>query len=321
MKIKFTNQGTLRTFKNFAQSLDLSDQKILNVQLDEKWVVVHPAHLVIAAALAQKVGKENAFISENAPNSALYLDRMGLYNFFSTESPFKSYEKNDPSGRFVPISTIKTPQDQTDFINDVIPLLHLSEKNSSIIKYVLGELIRNVLEHSYSKHGAVVAAQYYKKSNHVSIAICDTGIGLWKSLKLWHPQTDKDALELALTPGVSGTTRKEGGTAENAGAGLFFTKSIAKTARSYFSIYSGNAAYTLLKTRTDQKTPKLIANPFLEHNALTTSAPRFDGTLVAIDIALDNTKEFNELLEEIGDVYENAVIERRRANMRKPNFI
>ena len=321
MKIKFTNQGTLRSFKSFAQSLDFSDPEVLNVQLDEKWVVVHPAHLVLAAALALKVGKESAFISENAPSSALYLDRMGLYDFFSTESPFGSYAKNDPSGRFVPISVVKTPRDQTDFINDVIPLLHLNEKNSSIIKYVLGELIRNVLEHSYSEHGAVVAAQYYKKSNHISVAICDTGIGLWKSLQLWHPRTDKDALELALTPGISGTTRKEGGTAENAGAGLFFTKSIAKISRSYFSIYSGRAAYTLLKTRTDQKTPKLVANPFFEHHALTTSAPRFEGTLVAVDIALDNTKEFNELLGEIGDVYESAVIERRRAQMRKPNFI
>ena len=38
----------------------------------------------------------------------------------------------------------------------------------------------------------------------------------------WHPATDIDAIKLALTPGISGTTRQEGGTDDNAGAGLFF---------------------------------------------------------------------------------------------------
>ncbi|EKD47873.1 MAG: hypothetical protein ACD_65C00239G0001, partial [uncultured bacterium] len=39
----------------------------------------------------------------------------------------------------------------------------------------MSELVRNVLEHSMSKHGAIVSAQYYKKSNTVRIGIADTG--------------------------------------------------------------------------------------------------------------------------------------------------
>lgn len=321
MNIKFSNQGSLRNIKNFFESSDLSDTKDLHISLHEKWVNVHPAHLVFAAALALQAGRENSTIDKNPPRSALYLDRMGLYDFLNTPSPFEAYRKKDPSGRFVPLSIIRNEEDQTNFITEMIPLLHLSEKNSRIITYIIGELVRNVLEHSYSKDGAIVAAQYYKKDHRIGIAICDTGIGLWKSLQLWHPRTDREALELALTPGISGTTLREGGTEQNAGAGLFFTKSIAKISRGYFSIYSGDSIYTLLKTRSDQKTPKLVANPFSEHHAFSDQPPRFSGTLVAIDIPLDNTKKFQTLLEEIGNIYESAIRERKNARIRKPNFI
>ena len=207
------------------------------------------------------------------------------------------------------------------FSCSIIPLFHLSAKSSRILSYIVGELIRNVLEHSCSKHGAVVVAQYYKDSNRICFAICDTGIGLWKSLSLWAPKTDKEAIRLALTPGVSGTTLKEGGTSENAGAGLFFTRAIVKITRGNFVIYSGNSEYTLLKQRPDLVKTKIFADPFDEHCSYTESAPRFDGTLVAVDLKLDDTPEFQTLLSQIGEVYEAAVQERKKEKFRKPNFI
>lgn len=152
-----------------------------------------------------------------------------------------------PRGVFSPITFINNSTDQSRFITEMVPLLHLRDNDASTIKYIIGELVRNVLEHSFSREGVVVAAQYFKNTNRISLAICDTGIGLWKALQIWHPRTDEEAIKLALTPGIFGTTRKEGGTSENAGAGLFFIKSIAKTTRSNFVIYSGTAAYILKK--------------------------------------------------------------------------
>ena len=321
MKIHFTNQGTLQNFRNFAETLDFSEPEKLVVTMDKNWVNANPAQLALTAALALKVGKNNAKIEGVVPKSARYLDRMGLYKFFSTDSPFDEYKHNDPSGRFVPISVIKNGGDQSKFVTEIIPLYHLNEENSRILSYIIGELVRNVLEHSYSKDGAVVAAQYYKDSNRISFAICDTGIGLWKSLQLWHPRTDKEALSLALTPGVSGTTLKLGGTAENGGAGLFFIKSIAKISRGYFVIMSGNSSYTLLKTRPDIRN-KLNADPFEDHYAFSDKVSRFDGTLVAVDLKLDDTPELQKLLDEIGDIYDSAVKEQKSKRViRKPNFI
>jgi len=321
MRIYFSNQGNLRYFSHFVKRLNFDDTTKLEIATDERWVNVHPAYLTLAAALAKQVGKEQSKIISKVPESARYLDRMGLYKLISTSSPFNKYNHKDPSGRFIPITFIKTVEDQSNFISDMVPLLHLDENNASTIKYIIGELVRNVLEHAYSEDGAVVAAQYFKNTNRISLAICDTGIGLWKGLKIWHPRTDEDAIRLALTPGISGTTRKEGGTSENAGAGLFFIKSMAKTTRSNFAIYSGNASYMLKKTRSDQKTPVLKADPFEDACVRDTGLAKFSGTLVAVDISLDTTVEFKQMLDMIGNVYEDAIHKRREQKFRKPNFI
>lgn len=321
MRIYFSNQGNLRYFGHFVRTLDFNDAAKLEIATDERWVNVHPAHLVLAAALAKKVGRENSEIISNVPESGRYLDRMGLYNLVKTPSPFGEYEHKDPSGRFIPITFIKTTADQSSFVSEMVPLLHLEENDASTIKYIIGELVRNVLEHARASDGAVVAAQYFKNTNRISLAICDTGIGLWKGLQIWHPRMDEDAIQLALTPGISGTTRREGGTPENAGAGLFFIKSIAKTTRSNFAIYSGDAAYILKKTRPDQKKPVLKADPFTDPCVRETNLARFDGTLVAVDISLDATVEFKQMLDMISDVYDEAIHERRAQKFRKPNFI
>lgn len=321
MKVYLTNQGHLRNFRGFIESLDLSESKKLEIHMRSGWVAVHPAHLVLMAALALKVGKSAATIMGETPSSGAYLDRMGLYNLIATPSPFK-YEKKEEAGRFVPITVIKTAEDQSRFITDFIPLLHLSEKNAKVVKYIIGELVRNVLEHAAAKNGAIVAAQYYEKTNRVSIGICDTGIGIKRSLEAsWHPENDLAALRLALTPGITGTTRKEGGTAENAGAGLFFIKSIAKITRNYFAIYSGNAEYTLLKHDKRSEKPRLYADPNRDPHNETVSASDFVGTLVAVDISLDETPEFTDLLASIGEVYDKAIRERKREKYRKPRFV
>lgn len=322
MKLFLSNQGNLRNFRGFAQSLDLSNLDTLEISTHDKWVTVHPANLVLAAALAMRVGKEHAEITGDVPDTGRYLDRMGLYDVTKTASPF-SYRKKEEAGRFVPIKVIKTSDDQSRFITDMIPLLHLSEENAIVVKYVIGELVRNVLEHSLAPDGAIVAAQYYKKTNRVSIGICDTGIGVWKSMHTyWHPKNDIAAIKLALTPGITGTTRKEGGTSENAGAGLFFIKSIAKITRNYFVIYSGSGAYTLLKHNKRIKgMPRLYADPDRDPHSETNIAPSFDGTLVAVDISLTETPEFNDLLVRIGEVYDKAIRERKRGKYKEPRFI
>src|SRR4029077_8549798 len=110
------------------------------------------------------------------------------------------------------------------------------------------EMVRNVLEHSQSPVGAFACAQYYAKDRRVSIGIADAGIGICSHMGRFHKiSSEKNAIGLALQPGITGTTSRIGGTERNAGAGLFFTKSIASISRNMFILYSGHSAYRLMK--------------------------------------------------------------------------
>ena len=324
MKIYLSNSDYLGNFNAFLSRLDLSDDSKLLIKTHPKWINVHPAVLAFVATLALKVGKENVIIPDLTASSGLYLDRMGLFNYTTQKSPYNFNEK-DPAGRFIPLTTIKTPADQSKFITDIIPLLHLPPAKTDAIKYVIGELVRNVLEHSYARNGAIVAAQYYKKSNTIRIGICDGGIGIRKSLEhFWakHAQTDLEAIKWALNPGVSGTTTHEGGTGDNAGAGLYFVKSIAKIARNYFMIYSGTGVYKLLLRDKRSRNPRLTINPDDDRHSECDDAPFFQGTLVAIDLTLDSDlDEFDKLLTKIRDSYGAAIRLRRERKYKRFKFV
>src|SRR6266550_812687 len=300
MKIHLSNDDYLRNFDAFLRSFDSSNPDRLEITTHDKWINVHPVVLTMIAALGMTIKSENIRIDNVIAPSGHYLDRMGLFRILGIPSPF-SISEHEPAGRFIPLTVIKTQTEQTKFITEMIPLLHLAPQQADAIKYTVGELVRNVLEHSESKNGAVVAAQYYQKSNIIRLGLCDTGVGIWKTItQSWPARTDIDAIKLALTPGITGTTKREGGTDSNAGAGLFFIKSMAMVGRDYFLIYSGKGIYRLLKRRPTKRLPRLRANPDDDKHAETNRAPNFPGTVVGIDITLDQTNEFTTLLSVIG---------------------
>lgn len=129
-----------------------------------------------------------------------------------------------------------------------------------------------------------------------------------------------DALQLALTPGVTGTTRREGGSEFNAGAGLFLIKSIAQVNRDFFMIYSGRAMYKLLKRKAKSRI-KLHADPLQDPHSFEKDLPCWPGTVVGIDISLEDTKEFRSMLDFIWETYKEAIKERKKAKYKKVKFI
>lgn len=322
MKVFLSYRDYLRNFESFLREFYPSNPNELIIETHDKWVNVHPVVLTMITALSRTVPPEKININDITATSGHYLTRMGFFEMLGKESPF-SIKEHESAGRFIPITQIKNPAEQTKFITEMIPLLHLSPQHADAIKYTVGELVRNVLEHASAPNGAFVAAQYYHDANMVRLGICDTGVGIRKTInQSWTAATDIAAIKLALTPGITGTTRREGGTDVNAGAGLFFIKSMAMVARDYFVIYSGTGLYKL--TKRDKRTkglPRLRTNPADDKHAETNEAPQFPGTVVGIDISLDQTSEFTELLAIIRNAYTKAVKERKKERYKKPIFI
>ncbi len=271
------------------------------------------------AALGMNLKPAQIHCAPLEAKSKHYVERMGLFKMLGISSGMHIVE-HEPSGRFIPLTQVRNSKELTAFITDMVPLLHVEPKKVEPIRYIVSELVRNVLEHANSAQGAVVAAQYYTKSNSIRIGIADTGIGIHESINQSHQaQTDLEAIRLALTPGITGTTSKEGGTEQNAGAGLFFIKSIATSTRDFFVLYSGNAMYKLLKS--SPKRRALHADPFQDRHTANADYPPWQGTTVGIDLSLDENPDFTALLGAIHDTYIQTLRERKKASHRRPQFI
>ena len=321
MKVHLPNSAFLGNIDPFLRTFDSSKTNKLEITANKKWISIHPVVLSMVAALGLSINTSNIHCETLEATSKHYLERMGLFKLLKLESGMDITE-HDPAGRFIPLTQINNSEGLTKFITDMIPLLHLEPKQAEPIKYIVSELVRNVLEHSQSQSGAVLSAQYYKKSNTIRIGIADTGVGIKKTINISHPATTHlESIKLALIPGITGTTRKEGGTEFNAGAGLFFIKSIAKVNRDFFMIYSGNAMYKLLKTKSESKRIKLYADPFKDRHSKCDDLPLWNGTAVGIDISLDATEKFSNLLELIRNIYIKTMRERKKSKHKRPKFI
>ncbi len=277
--------------------------------------------MLTALGLKMRSERKEIKFHELTATSKHYFERMGLFRLLGLDSKIKITE-HEPAGRFIPIQIIKNSIQLDKFIAEMVPLLHLEPKKVEPIRYVIFELVRNVFEHANSKEGAVLCAQYYQKSNTIRIGVTDNGIGIKKSIGRSYPTKDDiEAISLALTPGITGTTTRIGGTESNAGAGLFFTKSLAKINRDFFMIYSGKGMYKLLKNPKNKKEIKLVANPLKDHSSYDCDYPYWQGTVVGIDLCLDEHVDFNNLLDLIRDFYYKARKERIKEKYKKPRFI
>jgi anti-sigma regulatory factor (Ser/Thr protein kinase) len=320
MKVHLPNSAFLGNIDPFLRSFDTSDPTMLTITTNKKWISIHPVVLAMVAATGLSVPPQQIYCQKLEAASKHYLKRMGLFKMLRIPSDI-SVTEHEPAGRFIPLTQIKTSEELTRFITDMIPLLHLDKHQADPIKYIISELVRNALEHARSDIGAIVSAQYYKKSNTIRVGIADTGIGVKKTITLAHTaHTHLDALRLALTPGITGMTRREGGTELNAGAGLFFIKSIARVNRDFFMIYSGTAMYKLLKAKPRKNHIRLYADPLKDRHSKGNDFPLWKGTCIGIDMTLDDTEEFTVLLEYIRKTYVQTVKERKKAQYKKPRF-
>lgn len=321
MEIYLPNSAFLGNIDPFLKKIDRSDPAKLKITANKKWISIHPVVLCMVAILGLRTRPEYITCERLEAKSKHYLQRMGLFALLQIKAE-KNIVEHEPAGRFIPLTRITSSQELTRFLTDIIPLLHLDPEHADSIKYVVSELIRNVLEHAESEQGAIVSAQYYKKSNTIRIGIVDGGVGIKKTINNAYPaKTHLEAIQLALMPGITGTTQRIGGTEYNAGAGLFFIKSIAQINREFFMIYSGNAMYKLLKSKPERKRITLHGDPFQDRHSKREDYPHWQGTVVGIDISLGKTKEFSVLLDLIREVYIKTIKERKKEKYRKPRFI
>jgi anti-sigma regulatory factor (Ser/Thr protein kinase) len=303
LKVHLPNSATLQNITGFLGHLDTTDPDRLEFSMHSAWVAVHPSVVAMTAALAADVRQRGGEVTGEATNvpTLPYLMRMGLFRELGID-PVRKIVEHEESGRFIPLTQIRNTDDLKGAIANLVPLLHAAPEFADPIRYVFSEMVRNVLEHAASPIGAFICANYYKESGRIAIGIADRGRGILESMRRSHQvSTSAEAVMMALQPGMTGATSKIGGNEFNAGAGLFFVKSIAALGRNRFFLYSGDALFRLMMTP-KKKEPKLFPDPRDDYHTLK-KAQFWQGTVIGIDLSIEGGVEFSSLLSEIRGAY------------------
>lgn len=268
------------------------------------WLYVDPMGLAMLAAWGawcKRTGKNIEVVNLN--KRANYAARMKVFDHLGVSYKPEINEKEE-AGRFMPIRNVKNSADISSAIADVSVLLHLEKDTDALsaVQYCLSELLRNVLEHSSSPEGAFVCAHNYsgKGTHRVTLAVADCGIGITKHLGQVFPEVLDDdlvALQMSMSPGVTGAKRGLYGTTENAGAGLFITRCIAKGIGGYFVLISGNGLYRLRRSKEPDDQLKLWPDPFLDRSDKVKLKSPWNGTVVALEVPIDKIAEFQSFFE------------------------
>jgi len=322
MRIYFPNSANLRNLEGFIRKFDPSDPSQLEVAFHPTYVGVHPAVLAMTACAGAAVREAGGAISCDPPlmPAMRYVTRMKVFEHLGVEPPEEIVD-HEAAGRFIPVTQIKTSDALDRFIKDTTPLFHANPEHAESVKYLLSELIRNALEHSGSTVGAFACARYYSKTDRVAIGVADAGGGIRASMARSY-QTDNalEAILLALRPGITGMTRRLGGTEYNAGLGLFFAKCLACATRNFFVAYSGDGFFKLLTSPESDDIP-LYLDPADDRSTSHGDLPCWNGTVVGIDISIPSRHTFQQLMSIINQRYGKDLRDKRKQSFRKPRFL
>jgi hypothetical protein len=233
---------------------------------------------------------------------------MKLFEHLGVRYEARPVRAREEAGRFLPVTQVTRRQDVAVVIANISAMLHLQDdlESLSAVQYCVSELLRNVLEHSGSRDGAFVAAhRYAKKGPHrVTIAVADCGRGIANHLGQVHPEaltSDRAALALSMRPGITGARAGIYGVPDNAGAGLFITRCMAKGTGGYFFLSSGRASYRLRRGRSDDEMIQLYIDAFDDPRHDEWRVPRWQGTVVSVEIRTEKIGEYDGFFRWIFD--------------------
>jgi anti-sigma regulatory factor (Ser/Thr protein kinase) len=303
-KLSVPNSATIHNARAFLEANDpFQDRaKTALLELHPRWLHVEPMALVMIAAWGAWCQRNGYKIRvKNQGPHAAYMARMKLFEHLGVPYDARPVTEREEAGRFLPVTQVTQSQQVPGVIGNISALLHLQEDPESLsaVQYCVSELLRNVLEHSGSPDGAFVAAhRYTKKGPHrVTIAVADCGRGIADHLGQVHPEAlsdDRVALGLAMRPGITGARAGVYGVPDNAGAGLFITRCMAKGTGGYFLLSSGDAAYRLRRSTRDVEMAKLYIDGYDDpgHDDWTLEAP-WRGTIVSVEIRTEKIGDYN----------------------------
>ncbi|HNU67250.1 MAG TPA: hypothetical protein PKL42_08995 [Methylotenera sp.] len=294
-----TLENTIR-FSNHLHDLPEADEYIFDFDA-LNWI--EPFSLLLLSSEIQRCRdkvQQKRFSAVNHKTKT-YAGHMGFFKAFGCDFGKKPSEAVGNS-RYIPITIYDSAEIQKaayesseavgQFIENIaanishVLLRTYDGELFDTFTYSIREIIRNVIEHSNSGQFGF-CAQYWPNKNQVELALLDRGIGIKKGLSSnphLNINSDHEALNLALMPGVSGKAFKgskqnKDDNWANSGFGLYMTSRLCREGGSFY-IASGNTSLMLSEQNKDyMDTP-------------------FQGTALRLILNTNRIKSLNKMLEQ-----------------------
>lgn len=259
---------------------------------------VHIWALVALAALAHSSESSERKVSVRwGPNpQADFARAVGFAEIVSGQAPYQEVQRHR-TVRLQRVHRFEQIEAAAADISRLVIKAADAEDTRQTLYYILVEFLRNAVQHSQDKRGAVVGAQLmdktreYKKQPVIQVAVGDAGIGIHNSLLATYPNIadPHEALTTALQPWVSSQFYygARGGTT-NAGLGLYFISEMAKRAAGRLLVASRGGSLLLQGDETYQ-----------QHHHIKAEGPGFPGTIVVFELPLGEVQDYDSLISYI----------------------
>lgn len=223
------------------------DFHTLHIEVPEKTHIQPPGLAMLAEFLLHWTDQGRRVEFGGDPSCLRYLERMNLMRLLGVKSK-ESFSRHPDAGRLIALTKVGDTKDLIgvlDSLGDMV--LRQFDDGANFVRcleWPTTEVMDNAYIHSFSPVPALACAQYFPKQGKLEFAICDFGNGIRHGLKKEYPGlvSDKEAIELALKPGV---TRDK---TIHKGFGLPGTLEIARANEGSFSVWSGTSRYHLTST-------------------------------------------------------------------------
>lgn len=231
--------------------------------------------------------------------------------------PVLSHDNQQFKGNhFKPLFAVRSSQDFKSVIESAESYTDgFNVEYESTLRYVLGELLYNTMEHGKCFSGeklgkiripSIVQFAWYKKRNEIQFIIADIGIGVKRHIEQAYPgqESDEEAVKLSLKPKVSGTFGKVDPykNKNNAGMGLYISSNIIRRLNADMHVMSGHGLVHI--------SPRDVTGRTLEKY--------WPGTFVLVTLKLENNPAFSlhKIMQEFRDAAEK---EQREADASEQN--
>ncbi|MEP0071772.1 MAG: hypothetical protein ABJE79_03645 [Marinomonas sp.] len=267
LQVKIPQNLSLRNALNFCNRLwDLEDSDeyafdFANLGRVEPFTMAYVANEL---KRFRKTKPESTFTALNHQNKS-YAAHMGFFRAFGLKFGNEPGEAAG-SSTYLPLTILNVSDlqqeaaDSYDHVGNIIEAKSeqiakiLTRQNSGdlvdTLTFSIREILRNVVEHSESEI-IEYCAQYWPTKNLVELAVLDTGNGIMHGLStnpFLNISNERDALHLAMLPGVSGkmykgVKKRKHDEWQNSGFGLYMTSRICRNGGDFFIVSNDKSIF------------------------------------------------------------------------------